>query len=178
MPRFLAGTSQGWLELGNHLEANEELEKITPELRGHPDVLQTRWHIYTAAERWDACLDIATALTTVAPKNPPSWCSRAAALHGLGRTTEAREVLLGGVDAAGENWFMFYELARYCCLLDRTPEARAWLGKAFDLTANPKAAAKFKLLALEDEDLKTLWSGGSVWLGGEGDARLIDKPEH
>jgi hypothetical protein len=24
--------AQGWLELGNHIEANQELEKITPEL--------------------------------------------------------------------------------------------------------------------------------------------------
>jgi hypothetical protein len=29
--------AQGWLELGNHLEANEELEKISPALRIHPD---------------------------------------------------------------------------------------------------------------------------------------------
>jgi len=26
----------GWLEVGNHLEANEELEKITSSLRTHP----------------------------------------------------------------------------------------------------------------------------------------------
>jgi hypothetical protein len=31
--------AQGWLELGNHLEANEELEKIAPALRAHPSVL-------------------------------------------------------------------------------------------------------------------------------------------
>lgn len=27
--------AQGWLELGNHLEANEELEKISPAMRGN-----------------------------------------------------------------------------------------------------------------------------------------------
>src|ERR1017187_3279090 len=32
----------GWLGLGNWREANEELEKITSELRGHPDVLEVR----------------------------------------------------------------------------------------------------------------------------------------
>ena len=30
----------GWLELGRHIEANEELEKITERLRAHPDVLK------------------------------------------------------------------------------------------------------------------------------------------
>jgi hypothetical protein len=27
--------AQGWLELGDHLEANEELERISPPLRVH-----------------------------------------------------------------------------------------------------------------------------------------------
>ncbi len=157
--------AQGWLELGNHLEANEELEMIAPELRAHPDVLQTRWHVFSAAKRWDACLEIGIALTTLVPKNPPSWCSRATALHSLGRTPVAREVLLEGVDVAGENWLMFYELARYCCLLGRTPEARAWLGKAFDLVKDPGASATLKLVAIDDADLGELWSGGSGWLG-------------
>ena len=38
--------AQGWLELGSHLEADKELDEITPELRVHPDVLEIRWQIY------------------------------------------------------------------------------------------------------------------------------------
>jgi hypothetical protein len=34
--------AQGWLELGNHEEAFEELEQIDAPLRGHPDVLEVR----------------------------------------------------------------------------------------------------------------------------------------
>jgi hypothetical protein len=34
--------AEGWIELGNHLEANEELENITPEHRAHPAVLEVR----------------------------------------------------------------------------------------------------------------------------------------
>ncbi len=41
--------AQGWLILGNHLEANEELENITPVFRAHPDVLALRWAIYGKA---------------------------------------------------------------------------------------------------------------------------------
>ena len=37
--------AQGWIELGNHLEANEELEKISPELRAYPLVLEMRCEI-------------------------------------------------------------------------------------------------------------------------------------
>lgn len=35
----------GWLELGNHREANEELKQIAPVLQVHPDVLEIRWEI-------------------------------------------------------------------------------------------------------------------------------------
>ena len=37
--------AQGWLDLGDHVEANEELEHIEAKNRAHPDVLQVRWRI-------------------------------------------------------------------------------------------------------------------------------------
>jgi len=58
---------QGWLELGNYLEANEELDKINARLRAHPDVLELRSRIYAKAGKWDACLEIAQAITRLAP---------------------------------------------------------------------------------------------------------------
>jgi hypothetical protein len=54
--------ANGWLELRNWLETNEELENITPALRAHPDVLAVRWQIYARAEKWEACVDIAEAV--------------------------------------------------------------------------------------------------------------------
>jgi hypothetical protein len=62
--------AQGWLELGNHIEANEELENIRAELRGHPDVLKVRWEVYAAARKWEAALDIPAALARLAPDEP------------------------------------------------------------------------------------------------------------
>ena len=62
--------AEGWLELGNHVEANEELEKITPQLRVHPDVLELRWQIHAAANQWEAALNIAAALVQLAPDDP------------------------------------------------------------------------------------------------------------
>lgn len=46
--RFHLLGAQGWLELGNHVEADAELDKITPPLRAHPAVLEVRWAIYAA----------------------------------------------------------------------------------------------------------------------------------
>src|ERR1039457_1350006 len=68
--------AQGWLELGNHLEANEELENISPEMGVHPDVLNLRWHIYSKAGKWDACVDIASALIDLAPECSLGWIHR------------------------------------------------------------------------------------------------------
>ncbi|HXP63466.1 MAG TPA: hypothetical protein VN829_23385, partial [Dongiaceae bacterium] len=54
--------AQGWLELGNHVEADGELEKLAPELRAHPDVLKVRCEIHVAARKWEAVMDTAAAL--------------------------------------------------------------------------------------------------------------------
>ena len=43
--------AEGWLELGNHEAAFDELEEIEPKLRGHPEVLEVRWRIYEMADK-------------------------------------------------------------------------------------------------------------------------------
>ena len=75
----------GWVGLGDHA-AYDELELISAANRAHPDVLQLRWRIYADARKWDVCLDIATALTTMTPERRFGWIHRAHALDKLGRT--------------------------------------------------------------------------------------------
>jgi tetratricopeptide (TPR) repeat protein len=139
--------------LGNHIEANDELEKITPELRAHPAVLAVRWEIYAAAKKWEATLDIAAALIQLDPDDPLGWVHRSYALHELKRTAEARDDLLRVVDKFPASATMRYNLACYECQLGRLEQAKAWLGKAFELGD----AAKMKLAALDDPDLEPLW---------------------
>jgi hypothetical protein len=43
-------TAQGWLELGNHGEATEELARIAPQMRAHPEVLKMRYEICAGQE--------------------------------------------------------------------------------------------------------------------------------
>jgi hypothetical protein len=59
--------AQGWCELQAFLEANEELDKITPSLRAHPSMLEVRWQIYANLEKWEAATDIASAIVTLKP---------------------------------------------------------------------------------------------------------------
>jgi hypothetical protein len=41
----------GWIGRGDWREASEELEKITPQSRAHPDALTVRLLIYSKAEK-------------------------------------------------------------------------------------------------------------------------------
>jgi hypothetical protein len=65
--------TQGRLELDNQFEANEGLEKITPQLRVHPDVLKLHWQIDAAAKKWELAPDIAKTLTELVPERRFGW---------------------------------------------------------------------------------------------------------
>jgi tetratricopeptide (TPR) repeat protein len=145
--------AQGWLELGNHLEANEELEKITASLRAHPAVLAVRWEIYVTAKKWEAAVDIAAAIIQLDPEDPVGWVHRSYALHELKRTAEARDNLLRVVDKFPISATMRYNLACYECQLGRLEQSKNWLEKAFEVGD----ATQIKLMALEDPDLEPLW---------------------
>ena len=152
--------ASGWLELGNHLEANEELEEIRPRLRVHPDVLQIRWQIYAKEKKWEACVDIAAAVIKLAPERYDGWIHRSFALHELKRTEEAFENLLPAAEQFSDVWTIPYNLACYCSQLQRLDEAETWLKKAMAIDEQT-----VKRLALDDPDLLPLWDSmsGTLW---------------
>src|SRR5439155_8672216 len=73
----------GWLELGNYVEANAELDKIAARLRAHPDALKVRWRVYAQAQKWNVCLLIAQTVTELEPEKPGGWIDYAQSLHRL-----------------------------------------------------------------------------------------------
>ncbi|MGO9203556.1 MAG: TPR end-of-group domain-containing protein [Limisphaerales bacterium] len=150
---FHLEAAQGCLELGDHIETNEELENISAGLRAHPDVLKVRWEIYAAAKKWEAALDIAAALVRLAPEEAFGWVNRSFCLHELRRTAEARDGLLPVVEKFPDDAIMRYNLACYECQLGRIDQARRWLEKSFEI-GDPR---KLKLMALDDPDLEPLW---------------------
>jgi len=144
----------GWLGLGNWQEANEELEKITPQLRAHPDVLEVRLEIYAKAGKWEPCVDLGNALVQAVPESPFGWMQRSFALHELKRTQEAADLLKPAADLFPKEWLIRYNLACYACQLGNRKEARTWLELAFEL-GDPK---QVKLMALDDPDLEPIWT--------------------
>ena len=151
--------AEGWLQLGLHLEANDELEKITAQLRGHPDVLELRWLIYAKETKWEACVDVGAAIIKRAPERSDGWIHRSFALHELQRTQEAFDQLLPVAARFPKIWTIPYNLACYASRLHQFDVAGKWLKQA--LTVDRKTVQQ---AAVEDEDLKPLWASlGGVW---------------
>ena len=146
--------AKGWLELGDHIHANEDLEKITAKLRAHPDVLKVRWRVYAQAKKWNVCLLIAQTVTELEPEKPGGWIDYAQSLHRLNRTQAAYDLLLSVADRFPEHSTVFYHLAVYGCRLHKVREAWAWLERTFEIGD----ADQIKLKALDDSDLEPLWA--------------------
>jgi tetratricopeptide (TPR) repeat protein len=143
--------AEGWLELGNELEATAELEQISRDLRAHPDVLTLRWQIHAKAREWDACVEVAQAMMRVAPDRADAWIHHSFALHELKRTQAAYDHLATVAETFPRIWTIPYNLACYCAQLGCLDEAQAWFKKAtaLDNQLVPQAIA--------DPDLKPLW---------------------
>jgi predicted Zn-dependent protease len=144
--------AQGWLELGNHSEANEELAKISASLSNHPEVLEVRWAIHAAGKCWPTCVEVADALVKVAPDYLLGWIHRSYALHELKRTREAFDLLLPSTNLFPEEPLIRYNLACYSCQLGKAQDALDWLEKALILGDYKQ----FRSMALEDPDLEPL----------------------
>jgi hypothetical protein len=63
-------SSEGWLELGDHVNAFEELEHIEASHRSHPDVLKVRWRIYNEAGKHGNAFTVAEGLARLLPGEP------------------------------------------------------------------------------------------------------------
>jgi predicted Zn-dependent protease len=144
----------GWLELGNHAEANRELDAITPVLRIHPDVLEVRWHICAEKKMWIAAFEIASAICELDPERLFGWVQQAYALNEQDRTSKACEVLESVIDKFPKLPIIPYSLACYNCRLNRPVEAWSWLEKAM-ARGNSDTITR---LALKEPDLKMFWS--------------------
>jgi tetratricopeptide (TPR) repeat protein len=151
--------AQGWLELGDHLEADKELDDISPDFRAHPDVLELRWAIYAKENRWDACVDLALAITLADPRRPSGWIHYSYALHVLKKTELAYTHLFKVAEKFPGNWNIPYNLACYCAQLGRIPDAEQWFKKA--VAIDKKAVQKE---GIDDPDLQPLWEARTTGL--------------
>lgn len=143
----------GWIGLGNFIDANEELEKVTPQLRSHPDVLAVRWQVYAHYNEWDVCLDLGKALMDLAPEHPLGSNYYTISLHKLGRTEEAWKTASAKLLRFEKDWQLHYNSACYAANLGFIEECRELFELALDLAEN-KQFVRESLLS--DPDLEPL----------------------
>jgi tetratricopeptide (TPR) repeat protein len=146
--------AEGWLGLGNWQEANDELDHISPQFRGHPEILGVRFQIYAKADKWEYAVEIASAISDLLPDNPFGHFHLAFSLHELKKTKQAYEVLVAVLDKFPTEHLIRYNLACYSCQLGNLKEAYQWLEKAIDLAGKEDV----RQTALDDPDLEQLWS--------------------
>jgi hypothetical protein len=151
----------GWLELGLPGEAAAELDHLPDRLQAHPDVLEVRWAIVAAQQRWDTAIEVATELVHTAPSRPTGWLHRAYALRRApeGGLKQAWNALLPAAERFPKEALIPYNLSCYACQMQRLGDARTWLRRALDAGNREHV----KQMALQDRDLQPLWKEIQEW---------------
>jgi Flp pilus assembly protein TadD len=142
----------GYIELGMHEEASEELEKITPEVRHRPEVLLARVLIYQQTKRWVAMAAVAAQLVDSAPDEPGHFSALAYATRRADSIERAREILLRAAALHRSDAEVQFNLACYEAQLGNLPLARSYLAVALELEPD------LRVSALDDPDLERLWA--------------------
>jgi len=161
--RFQIEAAEGWLMLGNPVEANEELEKISPKYRRHPAALSMRWQVYATAEWWEAAWIVSQALCEALPNSAEAWICQANSVRKYKGTWEALELLRSVHRKFYEHPVVLYNLACYAAQVGRFEDAGKWLADSF----RAEDGSALKVAAVYDPDLRPLWEK-------VGDARLFE----
>jgi predicted Zn-dependent protease len=151
---FAYAAAEGWFELGCAVDAEAELEQLSPESQGHPAVLDLRWQLCAEKGDWDRGVEMAARLREALPQNPGGWLHHAYALRRAsgGGLEAAWADLHPALEKFPDNSMVSYNLACYACQLNQLDKARDLLRRAM---SGPERE-KFKTMALRDSDLEAL----------------------
>ena len=123
--------AEGWLMLGNPVEAHEEMENIGGESSRHPAVLAIRWQVYAAAQWWEAAYVVSKALCEIAPESPEAWICQANTVRNYKGVLEAWSLLLSTVNKFPQDSVIRYNLPCYAAELGLLEDCYGWLVQAF-----------------------------------------------
>ena len=140
----------GYAELGMARESLQELNTIDAESQGRPEVLQLRLHHLMRKKSWTRALMISRKLCRIAPQYSAGFLHAGFCLHELGKTAEAKKLLLKGQAALLNEPIYYYNMGCYDALLGNVRDAQVHLQTSF------KMDASFRELAKKDPDLKVV----------------------
>jgi tetratricopeptide (TPR) repeat protein len=140
----------GYAELGMTRESIGELDAIEFDLQNRPEVLQLRLHHLMHEKRWAQALRISQKLCRAAPDCSAGFLHAGFCLHELGKTAQAKAVLLRGPEALLEEPIYYYNMGCYEALLGNVNDARSHLETSFQMDET------FRELAKRDPDLESV----------------------
>ena len=125
--------AQGYLELGMAVEALAELAALPAIEIRDPDIIELRLHILMQATRWADALSTAEELIRLNADAIPAYIHGAFALHELGRTEEARNLLLKGPSELRKDPTFHYNIGCYEAVLGNREAALNSIQASFAL---------------------------------------------
>jgi len=140
----------GYAELGMTRQSVAELDAIEATFQERPAVLQLRLHHLMREKKWARALIVSRKICRVAPECSTGFLHAGFCLHELGKTAEAKQLLLKGPVALLNEPIYYYNLGCYDALLGNLRDAQMHLQTSF------KMDASFRELAKKDPDLKAV----------------------
>jgi len=131
-------------------EALAELSALHIPENPDPDLVELRLHILVQGCRWEEVLATAEELIRIRVDAEPAFIHGAFALHELGRTTEARNLLLKGPPVLRKDPTYHYNIGCYEAVLGNREAALQSLCTSFALDQT------YRDFALRDPDLESL----------------------
>jgi thioredoxin-like negative regulator of GroEL len=107
--------AEGYIEVGMFLDADEELERVSPEVRHLPELLAARVDIYRALGKWELVQTVAERLAEHDSDNVEWSLSLALAIRRAESIEAARAILLAASEKHPGEAIVHHNLARFAC---------------------------------------------------------------
>jgi len=140
----------GYAELGMNRESMAELNAIAKPDRDRPEVLQLRLHHLMREKKWARALAVSRKLCRAAPHCTAGYLHAGFCLHELGKTLQAKKLLMKGPVALLREPIYYYNMGCYDALLGNPKSAQVHLLTSF------KMDPSFRDIAKKDPDLKAV----------------------
>ena len=131
-------------------ESIAELNALHEDHQGRPEVLQLRLHHLMRDKKWARALVISRKLCRIAPQCCTGFLHAGFCLHELGKTAQAKELLLKGPPALLKEPIYYYNMGCYDALLGNSKSAQVHLLTSF------KMDPSFREIAKRDPDLQSV----------------------
>ena len=153
---FCISSAEGWIILGNPIEAIGELEQVSNPVKLRPEYLELKWRVFADTQEWDAALELSEGMVRDLPDHPGGFILRSYALRrsSKGSVEQATISLLEAAVKFPSEPIIPYNLACYACQSGELVQARKFLRLALEI-GDRKELLK---MAGMDSDLKSLWN--------------------